>query len=162
MMILKSNGKEPDNTARCSQAGGLSTTRETAVSSPSFAMRPPYRRGGDYLRCGLRLRCDVWRALHLEARRQRRGVSDLAQTLLLAGLERQHGRLRDDARPVAPSPPGLLPAGERHWIRLALEAPMWERLQAEAATTGYSVAQLARQRLGAAVLNAPPDEPESM
>ena len=121
-----------------------------------LSLRPPYRLGRNYIRCGLRLRQDLWRALQAAARRQRRWVSDLSEELLRAGL----GQRRSEAHPATAEGttplPEVQPGGGRHWVRLALEEPVWERLQAEATATGYTVSQLARQRFGMAVLGESP------
>jgi hypothetical protein len=126
-------------------------TAETSGRPERLTLRPPDRRGTHYVRCGLRLRRDVWHALQVESRQRRRWASDIAQELLLEGLER---RRRVPAAPFAQpelAPANGVPTGERHWVRLALEQPVWDVLQQRASGTAYSPAVLARQLLAGAV-----------
>jgi hypothetical protein len=110
-------------------------TAETSGRPERLTLRPPDRRGTHYVRCGLRLRRDVWHALQVESRQRRRWASDIAQELLLEGLER---RRRVPAAPFAQpelAPANGVPTGERHWVRLALEQPVWDVLQQRASGT---------------------------
>lgn len=125
--------------------GGVAVSPAPVGERDRLAMRPPYRRGAAYIRCGLRLSMSLWRELQLEGRRRRRWVSDLAEQLLTEGLERHQGR------PRAVDPPPLAvpePAADRHWVRLAIERPIWEVLRIEADRRRLSVAQLIRQMVG--------------
>jgi hypothetical protein len=144
---LKRRTLQPDST------DSQPTPSAEPIARPErLTLRPPYRRGAHYVRCGLRLRRDVWHALQLESRQRRRWASDLAQELLLEGLAQ---RRRVPVSPFAQielPPANGAPTGERHWVRLALEQPLWEVLQRRASGTAYSPAQRARQLLTGAVL----------
>lgn len=115
-------------------------------------MRPPYRRGGDYVRCGVRIPRPVWSALHREARRRRIWVSVLAQQLLVQGLGTTAAMEGNDG--AAAHDYGGQPAA-RHWMRVVIEQPQWDILHRAAQEAGLSVPQLVRQQIGKMVDHTP-------
>jgi len=124
----------------------------TPVPPNALTMRPPYRRGHRYIRCGLRLRKDLLDALRVEGRRRRQWVSALAEDLLRQGLERLRGQPLAQVPSAAAAEPAPPPGTPRHWVRLALDGPVWDALQRIAQETPYSVAQLLRQQISEAAL----------
>ena len=128
-----------------SEASGEPVTRRDR----RVTMRPAYRRGPEYLRCGLRLRETVYRALLAESRRRRRWASELAEKILEEGLQRLRGKPLEGSGARARADGELVVTGtQRHYVRLAIEAPLWALLQCEADSHRLSVAQLVRQLVG--------------
>ena len=123
-------------------------TRPTPKPSVAITMRPPYRRGSGYIRCGLRLREALWAALQAHAKRHRRWASEVAEEFLREGLTRREVSLVATDPAPRPTP---VPSSGRHWVRLAIPYPVWEVLQDEASARGISVAQLIQQKVYQAV-----------
>ena len=138
----------PERRTRRTPVLTLTTAAPESSALQSLTMRPPYRRGPTYTRCGLRLRQELLDALRAEGRRRRRWMSDLAEELLQDGLARLRGRPLSREGQEYASQPIPQPSPERHWIRLALDGPFWELLQRKTHGTPYSVPQLIRQMIG--------------
>jgi hypothetical protein len=111
-------------------------------------MRPPYRRGPGYTRCGLRLRTRLYNALRTESRRRRQWVSVLSQDLLEKGLECLRGKPIQDTKDRVDLQLEDPETSARHWVRLAIERPIWDLLQLDADRRRISVGQLIRQMVG--------------
>lgn len=109
-------------------------------------VRPAYRRGRGLRQHSFRVSDEAMVLLRAEAARRHVWVSALVEQAILQALKREVGGRGGATVEEAGSPN---PSPARHWCRLAIEVPLWERLHREATRRGMSVAQLIRQHLGA-------------